>query len=127
MTTPAELEGAPVLVVEDDPDIREVYRRVLVKLGCEVRLAGSAAAAFALVEAGFTPKVAYVDLGLPDLCGGEVIARLRTMGLATTCAFVVASGSGDHSAVLADADAVMAKPFGVAALRTLTRTLVTPT
>ncbi|GAA2696014.1 MULTISPECIES: response regulator [Actinosynnema] len=124
MTT-TELAGAPVLVVEDDPDIREVYRRVLVKLGCEVRLADSGAAAFALVAGGFAPRVAYVDLGLPDLCGGEVIARLRAMGLAASCSFVVASGSGDDSAVLADADAVMAKPFGVAALRALTRTLAT--
>jgi CheY-like chemotaxis protein len=80
---PHHLSGVRVLVVEDDPDARELIGYVLESCGIEVRLAGSAA--LALKElGGYTPHVIVSDIGMPDEDGYSLIRSIRTSPQAET-------------------------------------------
>jgi signal transduction histidine kinase/CheY-like chemotaxis protein len=65
-----------ILLVDDNADIRESLRMVLVHWGHEVTLAstGDEALARALAD---KPEVALVDIGLPGLSGYDVARRIR--------------------------------------------------
>src|SRR5271170_3433907 len=65
-----------ILVVEDDPDIRNVLRALLESE--RFRFAEAATAARAEIEArAHRPDLMLVDLGLPDGDGMTVIRRVR--------------------------------------------------
>ncbi|HYD01303.1 MAG TPA: ATP-binding protein, partial [Phycisphaerales bacterium] len=72
------LRGIRVLVVDDEPDGREVVRRVLVEFGAEVELAGSAEEALSAV-ARRPPDVLISDIGMPDHDGYELMRRIRAL------------------------------------------------
>ncbi|WP_433926170.1 ATP-binding protein [Sorangium cellulosum] len=76
------LRGLRVLLVEDDPDTRDVMAYTLGEQGAEVTAVGSAQAALDLLaaaDAGGRPNVLVSDLGMPDLDGYELLRRLRAM------------------------------------------------
>jgi CheY-like chemotaxis protein len=68
-----------VLVVEDSESVSTSLKRILTKAGAEVRVAGSAEAALALVD-GETepPQVLITDIVMPGMNGRELAGRLRT-------------------------------------------------
>ena len=66
-----------ILIVEDDPALREIYASSLAELGHEVRAAADGAAALQLLSAGFEPCVAFLDLRMPGMDGWELTRRLR--------------------------------------------------
>ena len=77
------LRGAPgprVLVVEDDPPIRQLLRRGLESHGYQVAEAADAAAGIAQC-AETDPDLVILDLGLPDRDGRELIAEVRIWSL----------------------------------------------
>ena len=78
MPVPEELERNPkrVLVVEDEPEIAELYRRVITGAGFEVEVAEDGFRAGALLVM-FKPSVMTLDLVLPGLDGLEVLRFLR--------------------------------------------------
>jgi hypothetical protein len=70
------LEGLKVIVVEDEPDARELVERLLQEAGCQVTAVASAAAAMtALQQARY--DVLISDIGLPDEDGYSLIERIR--------------------------------------------------
>lgn len=73
-TTP--LSGIKVLVVDDEPDARQLIRRVLTECGAEVALAGFADEAVHLIES-FRPDIMVSDVGMPDQDGYDLIRRVR--------------------------------------------------
>jgi signal transduction histidine kinase/CheY-like chemotaxis protein len=75
---PPALEGIRVLVVDDDPDARELVAYVLEASGVEVRLAGSAREATAALGS-YTPHVIVSDIGMPDEDGYALIRSIRTL------------------------------------------------
>ena len=75
---PVDLTGASVLVVDDEPDARDLVATVLRGRGAEVTLAGSAGEALALV-ANRPFSVMVSDVGMPGTDGYELIGRVRTM------------------------------------------------
>jgi signal transduction histidine kinase/CheY-like chemotaxis protein len=75
---PGGLEGIRVLVVDDDPDARELVAYVLQASGVEVRVAGSAAEATSAL-ASYTPHVIVSDIGMPDEDGYALIRSIRTL------------------------------------------------
>jgi signal transduction histidine kinase/ActR/RegA family two-component response regulator len=75
---PPELVGLRVLVVDDEPDAREIVTAVLVQCGAIVTTAGSAADALDAV-AHEPPDVLLSDIGMPDEDGYALIARIRAM------------------------------------------------
>ena len=65
-----------VLVVEDEPKLREVLRSYLERAGLTVLSAATGAAALSLVSAA-SPDLVVLDLGLPDIPGEEVAKEIR--------------------------------------------------
>ena len=73
------LMGMTVLVVDDEPDAREVAQRILEEHGASVMVAASAAEAQETLRAG-TPSVIVSDIGMPGIDGYELLRRLRSAG-----------------------------------------------
>jgi CheY-like chemotaxis protein len=72
------LEGVRVLVVDDQPDARELLSVVLSFAGAEVTTAGSVVEALnTLVE--LKPDVLISDIGMPEHDGFTLINRLRSL------------------------------------------------
>jgi len=72
------LDGLRVLVVDDEPDTRDLLSAGLGKCGAEVIVAASAKEAFAAIKEKL-PDVLVSDIGMPEQDGYEMIRRLRTL------------------------------------------------
>jgi signal transduction histidine kinase/ActR/RegA family two-component response regulator len=73
---PPELAGLKVLVVDDEPDTRELLVTVVSQCGCVVQGAGSTGEALDVVP-GFRPDVILSDIGMPGEDGYELVRKLR--------------------------------------------------
>jgi signal transduction histidine kinase/ActR/RegA family two-component response regulator len=76
---PPDLSGITVLVVDDQPDARDMIRRVLEDSEADVMTAGSAAEALRAVQEG-RPDILVSDIGMPDVDGYELLRRIRALG-----------------------------------------------
>ena len=76
-----DLSGTKVLVVDDEPDARELARRILVQCSAEVVTASSASEAMSLLESE-KPDVLVSDIGMPVTDGYELMMRIRRLGSA---------------------------------------------
>jgi PAS domain S-box-containing protein len=74
-----DLSRVNVLVVDDEPDARELIKRILSDCCASVTVVASAGAALAAFDAG-APDVLVSDLGMPDVDGFELLARVRALG-----------------------------------------------
>jgi DNA-binding response OmpR family regulator len=107
---------ADLLLVEDDAEIRRALIRALVGLG---HVVSSAATAMSGLQAIMDnrPECVILDLGLPDIDGGELIRMVRAV---SQVPIVVATARGDEAAMVAilaqGADDYVVKPFGPAQL-----------
>ena len=66
-----------MLVVDDEPAIREVARRILATNGYEVTTAADGAAAMAIVERGDRIDLLLTDVVMPHMSGQELGERMR--------------------------------------------------
>ena len=73
------LAGVRVVAVDDEADARQVLAAILQQHGAEVRAAGSAAEALALVTS-WRPDVLVSDIGMPEADGYELMLRVRALG-----------------------------------------------
>ncbi len=73
---PPALKGARVLVVDDEPDSREIVRRMLERCDAVVATAGSAAEGRQLLRE-FRPDVLVSDIGMPGEDGYQFVKTLR--------------------------------------------------
>jgi two-component system response regulator PrrA len=103
---------ATVLVVDDDPGIREALDRALRLEGFAVLAAEDGESALESVRAA-GPHVVVLDLGLPGISGIEVIQRLRRDGHdLPVCVLSARDEVDDRVAGLrAGADDYVVKPF----------------
>ena len=105
--------GARILVVDDEPALRQAVERNLAGHGFEVRGAETGEAGLEL-ETRFHPDLVLLDMVLPDLPGTDVIARLRER---TSIPIIVLSVRGAEAdkvrALELGADDYLTKPFGV--------------
>jgi CheY-like chemotaxis protein len=69
------LRGITVLVVEDEPDMRDLIQRTLEDHGAHVLAAASAPEGLLLLESG--PDLLLSDIRLPEIDGYELIRRIR--------------------------------------------------
>ena len=67
-----------VLLVEDDPAIRDLMETVLKDMGLAVDVASNGPRGLELAASN-QPALAILDLGLPDMYGSTVAAGLRTL------------------------------------------------
>jgi PAS domain S-box-containing protein len=74
----ALLHGIKVLLVDDEPDARDLVAVVLTGVGATVETAGSAAEGLALLRS-FRPDVLVSDIGMPDEDGFSFMRRVRSL------------------------------------------------
>jgi signal transduction histidine kinase/CheY-like chemotaxis protein len=70
------LSGIKILVVDDEPDARDLIKRVLEECKAEVLTAASAAEALTMIEPE-KPQVLVSDIGMPEIDGYEFLRRVR--------------------------------------------------
>jgi DNA-binding response OmpR family regulator len=115
---------AKVLIVEDDRRIRELIAKVLSAEGHEVvSVAGAMDGLQHVVDDG--PDVVVLDLGLPDLDGGELLKMIRAV---SSVPIVVATARGDDGQIVgtldAGADDYLVKPFSGEQLKARVRAVL---
>jgi CheY-like chemotaxis protein len=112
-----------VLVVDDEPDARELLERLLTDRGAAVSVAAGADEALAILDAAGV-DVLIADIGMPDVDGYELVRRVRRReadrggrlpALALTAfarqedrARALAAGFQDHLAKPVEASALIA-------------------
>lgn len=88
---------ARVLVVEDDPDIRDLISMRLVLVGHRVIGMPDATMALDTVDVMGAPDAYVLDVGLPDIDGFELLTKLRsTVDAVTPAVFVSAWGQDSY-------------------------------
>ncbi|HSI81406.1 MAG TPA: response regulator transcription factor [Solirubrobacterales bacterium] len=101
-----------MLVVDDDPIVRDVLDRYLSREGFLVKSAGDGKAALEAVEAG-RPDLVLLDLMLPRIDGFEVFRHLRESGDRPAVIMLTARGQETDRVIGLEsgADDYVAKPF----------------
>ena len=112
MTDPSPV----VLVIDDEVQIRRFLRAGLELDGFVVQDAETGADALKWVTAK-QPDLIILDLGLPDMDGGDVLERLRAWSSVPTIVLSVRSNEAEKVRLLeSGADDYVVKPFGMAEL-----------
>jgi two-component system, NtrC family, response regulator PilR len=118
-TTPP---GAHVLVVDDEPDIRELLELTLVRMGLGVESAGSIAEAKERLR-DERYDLCLTDMRLPDGEGLELVRHIAGLAADVPVAVITAHGSTENAvaALKAGAFDYVSKPVGLEQLRALVR------
>jgi len=105
------MKSLEVLVVDDEPAIRQILAAHLSKSGCSVCQASSATEALERLSKGDI-DVAISDIKMPDFTGIELVRRARTAGIDTSFIMMTAFASVDTAidAIKAGASDYMIKP-----------------
>jgi len=102
-----------ILVVDDEPQIRRALRTSLEAHGYEVRTASNGTEAVEAAADG-SPDLMFLDLGLPDLDGRQVIERVRAFSDLPVIVVSVRDRQADKVEALdAGADDYVTKPFAM--------------
>ncbi|MFT7473591.1 MAG: two-component system KDP operon response regulator KdpE [Verrucomicrobiales bacterium] len=115
---------ASIFVVEDDYHIREMAVRALADAGHVVRSAATAMDALkGIVDSA--PDLVILDLGLPDLDGGELLRMIRAV---SDVPVIIATARDDENEIVrllnSGADEYVVKPFSGAELEARVRALL---
>ena len=107
---------AKILVAEDETDIAQLVEFVLAMAGHEVTVVGSGALALRALDGGGF-ELLVTDDRMPEVSGGEVIARVRADQRLERLLIIAVSGNARRPPPGADgapaADAYLCKPFDI--------------
>ena len=110
------MNNPKILVVEDDPTVRNLITTTLKSNNYAYITAPTGEAAIAAATTQ-QPDIVFLDLGLPDLDGVEVIKRIRSWSQLPIIVISARSEDVDKVAALdAGADDYLTKPFSVTEL-----------
>ena len=114
--------GASVLVVDDEPDIRELLELTLVKMGLDVESVGSIAEAKERLKSD-RYDLCLTDMRLADGEGLELVRHIAGLGADLPVAVITAHGSTENAvaALKAGAFDYVSKPVGLEQLRALVK------
>jgi DNA-binding response OmpR family regulator len=106
-----------VLVVDDEEQIRDLFRTVLTAIGYEVNVASSGEEAIELATS-VDPDVVILDLNMPGIGGLETCSRLRAEDKTSLVPIIVLTGFGarEMETSQAGADDYVNKPVSIADL-----------
>lgn len=111
-----------VLVVDDEPDLRELIELTLIKMGLDVVSASNAQEAIARLDQGDI-DLCLTDMRLGDGTGLDVVKHIDASGKDVPVAVITAYGSLDNAVQVLKAGAFdyLAKPVSLDQLRSLVR------
>jgi len=99
----ASTRGGPVLVVDDDPDIRETISFLLESVGHEVVTAANGEEALLCLREGLAPCMILLDLMMPIMSGWQFRDEQRRDPALSAIPVVILTGAGnaaEHAATL---------------------------
>lgn len=110
-----------VLVVDDEPDIRELLEITLSRMGLETASAADLASAHALLAASDDLRLCLTDMRLPDGNGIELVEHIQAEYPDLPVAMITAHGNVDSAirALKAGAFDFVSKPVDLEKLRSL--------
>jgi CheY-like chemotaxis protein len=113
-----------VLVVDDEPAVRDVLREALEAEGCEVLVAESGEKALNIYDSRKGKlDVIITDIGMPEMSGWELAREIRKRS--ETIPLAIVSGWADaiscEARLAIKADWVVSKPFDIAAIAEIAR------
>ncbi len=133
----AEFEKSPdlcarldecVLLVEDEPGIREVVAEVLKDLGLDVCIAEDGLAGLAMIESGRALNLLITDIGLPGMDGRTLADRARA--LYPDLPILLMTGYAENAALangfLGPGMSMITKPFPLSVLTGKVQTILRP-
>jgi len=111
-----------VLILDDEPDIRELLELTLVKMGLQAEAVGTIREAKERVRAEQF-DLCLTDMRLPDGEGLELVRHIAALGLELPVAVITAHGSAENAvaALKAGAFDYVSKPVALEQLRSLVR------
>ena len=119
-----------ILVVDDDPSVRLVFRLILESGGYAVSEARDGIAALILIKDRL-PDLVITDMVMPRLDGRELIERLRADGRSARIPVLAVTGNAGMKEQMSGADWMLDKPVDrailLAAVRSLLDRKATPT
>jgi len=121
-TTRTRTAARTILVIDDEPLVRDVVARMIEDLGYAALTAADGASGIASLEAQRVDAV-LVDLTMPRMSGADVVAELRSHH--PTIKVVLCTGFDREGRGPVDADAYLPKPFRIEALETTLQKLFT--
>jgi CheY-like chemotaxis protein len=107
-----------VLVVDDDPDARLMFRLILESGGYMVDEAKDGVAAMILIR-DLAPDLVVTDMVMPRMDGPELISRIRADEKIAGVSILAVTGHPEARERAAGADALLGKPFDRAQLLAL--------
>ena len=115
-----------ILVVDDEPAVRDSLRRALELEGYDVELAGDGEEALARLALDSQPDAVILDILMPGIDGLEVCRRLRLAGSSLPVLMLTARAEVDSrvAGLDAGADDYLPKPFALAELLARLRALL---
>ena len=123
--TPTAREARRIVLVDDNDDLRGVFRDVLEHCGHHVKEARNGVEGVALIIAE-RPEVAIIDIGLLGMDGYEIARQVRA-ALGHSVRLVAMTGHGSESdrghALAAGFDLHMTKPIDIATVERMLETL----
>lgn len=114
---------AHILVIDDDPGVREMLRLVLTAEGYEVRAAADGVAGIASVKES-PPSLVILDVSMPGASGTEVLESLRRLHPGLPVFFLTVYGDFSDRTELDAADCCFVKSADLTPLlKAVARTL----
>jgi two-component system response regulator MprA len=119
-------QAATILVVDDEPAVRDSLRRALELEGYEIELAADGEEAMGMLAQDVQPDAVVLDILMPGMDGLEVCRRLRGSGNAVPVLMLTARAEVDSrvAGLDAGADDYLPKPFALAELLARLRALL---
>jgi len=104
-------DAARILLVEDDPGIRETVAEVLELRGYAVSAVTNGAEALAWLSREAPPELIVLDLSMPVMNGHELLKRVRADPRLRGVPAVLMTGAMPSRTPVPLAEAVLSKPF----------------
>ncbi len=116
LAVPVIGSGQHILVVEDDPDVANVFGMILRHAGFKVTVTNTVSTAMNAV-AGEMPDMVVLDLMLADMSGLELVKYVRSQDSGREIPIIVVSGATGgfqkNQALQAGVDVFLGKPIGI--------------
>lgn len=108
------MENVKVLIVDDEPNIRDLLSTSLRFAGFSVHAVGNGADAVNAAEKG-APDIILLDVMLPDMNGFSVTKKIRSMGITAPVLFLTARDETEDkiTGLTVGGDDYMTKPFSL--------------